>query len=156
MKSVSSGVREASATIASDTGAIGRAISSAPAKKSPPRVLVVDDEALIRWSVGESLAVLGVHVEEAADAATALRRVRTSPTPFAVVILDLRLADMADLSLLKALHQLLPAARLVLMTAFATPEIAAEATQLGATVLNKPFELDDLSRIVVSATQGPN
>jgi two-component system, NtrC family, response regulator AtoC len=156
MKSVASGGCEVSSPIASEPDTIGRGISSDCAKKSPARVLVVDDEPLIRWSIAESLAAFGLHVEEAMDAATALRCVRTASTPFVVVVLDLRLADMADLSLLVALRELLPAARLVLMTAFATPEITTEATELGAIVLNKPFELDDLNRIVLTATQGPN
>jgi CheY-like chemotaxis protein len=154
MNSVATDLCEPSSLVASKTCATGRAISSGPAKKSPPRVLVVDDEPLIRWSVGESLSVLGMSVEEAADAASALRCVRASLIPFDAVVLDLRLADMTDLSLLMALRQLLPCAGLVLMTAFATPEITAEATELGVVVLNKPFELDDLNRIVLSATLG--
>ena len=68
--------------------------------------------------------------------------------PFDVVVLDLRLPDMDDLSLLATLRQLLPGRALVLMTAFGTPEIIADARALGAAVLNKPFELDDLKRLV--------
>lgn len=116
------------------------------------RILVVDDEALIRWSVAESLSDLGYAVEQAADASGALRAVTTAATPFDVIVLDLRLPDMNDLSLLATLRQLLPAATLILMTAFGTSEIALQAAWLGATVINKPFELDDLSRLV-SATE---
>ena len=62
---------------------------------------------------------------------------------------DLRLPDMRDLSLLATLRQLLPSAKLILMTAFGTPEIAQQAALLGATVINKPFELNELDRLVV-------
>jgi two-component system response regulator AtoC len=124
---------------------------SPDAEKFPPRVLVVDDEALIRWSVGQSLADLGFDVTDAPDAATALKIVTTSPLPFRIVVLDLRLPDMHDLSLLGTLRQLLPAARLILMTAFGTPEVVAQARSLGATVLLKPFELEALNRLVVNA-----
>jgi DNA-binding NtrC family response regulator len=120
-------------------------------EKFPEQVLVVDDEPLIRWSVSQSLADLGFDVSEAADAVTALKMVTTSPLPFGVVVLDLRLPDMHDLSLLGTLRQLLPHARLVLMTAFGTPEVIAEARALGATVLSKPFELEELTRLVVDA-----
>src|SRR5687767_11804106 len=48
-------------------------ISGPVARKIPRRVLVVDDEPLIRWSVTETLAGLGLDVEQAADAASALR-----------------------------------------------------------------------------------
>jgi DNA-binding NtrC family response regulator len=117
-------------------------------EKFPTQVLVVDDEPLIRWSVSQSLADAGFDVSEAADAATALKMVTTSPLPFRIVVLDLRLPDMNDLSLLGTLRQLLPKARLILMTAFGTPDVIAEARALGATVLAKPFELDELNQIV--------
>lgn len=114
----------------------------------PRHVLVVDDEPLIRWSVCETLSDLGFDVQQAPDAGTALRTVTTTGRPFDVVVLDLRLPDMNDLSLLRALRQLLPGAALVLMTAFGTAEIIKDAQALGATVLNKPFELDELRRLV--------
>lgn len=126
---------------------------TADAEKSPRRVLVVDDEPLIRWSVAESLADLGMDVEQAGDAASALRAVTASRRPFDVVVMDLRLPDMRDLSLLATLRQLLPAAQLILMTAFWTPDIATEAALLDASVLNKPFELFDLTRLVVSGQE---
>lgn len=118
------------------------------AKNTPRHVLVIDDEPLIRWSVAESLADLGFDVEQAADAASGLRAVTTSATPFDVLIVDLRLPDMDDLSLVGTLRQLAPRATLVVMTAFGTPEIVAQAEDLGATVLNKPFELDELKDLV--------
>lgn len=124
-------------------------------EKSPPNVLVVDDEPLIRWSVTESLIGLGFAVEDAPDAATALKMVTTSPLPFQVVVLDLRLPDMNDLSLLSTLRQLLPQAHLVLMTAFGTPEVLTEAGELGADVLLKPFELGELNRLILARQAGP-
>jgi DNA-binding NtrC family response regulator len=111
-------------------------------------ILVVDDEPLIRWSVAESLTDLGFDVEQAADAAGALRNVTTAATPFDVVVLDLRLPDMQDLSLLGTLRQLLPAARLIVMTAFASLEIVAAAAAMDVAVISKPFEVDDLQRLI--------
>lgn len=119
------------------------------AKKSPRHVLVVDDEPLIRWSVAETLSDLGYDVEQAGDASSALRLVTTSAAPFNVVVLDLRLPDMDDLSLLHTIRQLLPKAMLILMTAFGTPEIVSDAHTMGASVLNKPFELDQLTELVL-------
>ena len=119
-------------------------ISSA-AGKIPRRALVVDDEPLIRWSVSETLANLELHVEQAADAASALRAIVGSVDPFDVIVLDLRLPDMKDLSLLATIRQLMPAASIVLMTAFGTDDVVERAVALGAcSVLNKPFELGKL------------
>jgi DNA-binding NtrC family response regulator len=122
------------------------------AKNSPRHVLVVDDEPLIRWSVAESLSDLGFDVEQAPDAESALRMVTTTSVPYDVVVLDLRLPDMKDLSLLGTLRQLLPAAALILMTAFGTPDLFADAAAMGAAVINKPFELDELMRLVNERT----
>jgi CheY-like chemotaxis protein len=120
-------------------------ISAPVARKNPRRVLVVDDEPLIRWSVTETLAGFGLDVEQACDAVSALRLVTAGHVPFDVILLDLRLPDMRDLSLLGTLRQLQPAASIILVTAFGTDDVVERAIGLGAeSVLNKPFELGAL------------
>jgi DNA-binding NtrC family response regulator len=123
-------------------------------EKSPRRVLVVDDEPLIRWSISESLSDLGMDVQQAGDAISALRAITIARLPFDVIVLDLRLPDMSDLSLLRTVRQLLPRARLILMTAFDTSEVAAEAARLDACVLSKPFALHDMNGAVLGRRQG--
>lgn len=128
-------------------------ISGAAAGKIPRHVLVVDDEPLIRWSVAETLGGLGLDVDEACDAAAALRLVTAPNAVFDVIVMDLRLPDMKDLSLLATIRQLLPDASIVLMTAFGTDEIVERAIGLGAcSVLNKPFELGKLIDAVYGVT----
>lgn len=123
-------------------------------KKPPLHVLVVDDEPLIRWSVTETLADLGLDVEQADCAASALQALTSTVLPFDVIVLDLRLPDMRDLSLLATIRQLVPETPVVLMTAFGTPEILADAYHLGVRgVLTKPFELEDLSRLVMEVAK---
>ena len=119
--------------------------SKASSERIPQRVLVVDDEPLIRWSVAETLAAVGMDVQQAGDAATALRLMTTDPAPFDVIVLDLRLPDMHDLSLLATMRQLQPGCAIVLMTAFGTDCVIERAIGLGVeTVLAKPFELGKL------------
>lgn len=116
------------------------------------RVLVVDDEALIRWSMTETLTGLGMTVDQAVDAASTLSAIDAAGWRFDVIVLDLRLPDMNDLTLLAAIRRRVPHAAVVLMTAFGTPEIVTAAYDLGVVnVLNKPFELDELSRVVKAA-----
>jgi DNA-binding NtrC family response regulator len=127
-------------------------ISGPVARKLPCRALVVDDEPLIRWSVAETLGGLGLDVEQAADAASALRAITVPGTVYDVVVLDLRLPDMNDLSLLGTIRQLQPDATVVLMTAFGTDDIVERAIAMGAvSVLNKPFELGKLIDAVYGA-----
>ena len=118
------------------------------AEKPARGALVVDDEPLIRWSVSEALSDLGFDVDQAGDAASALHSVAGASEPFAVVVVDLRLPDMNDLGLVITLRRLVPTASIILMTAFGTPEVIAAAQALGATVINKPFEIDELKRLV--------
>ena len=131
--------------------------SSRPAAELAARTaLVVDDEPLIRWSVSETLADLGLEVEQAVDGASAIRAITGAETAFDVVVLDLRLPDVSDLSLLRHIRAVLPASRVVLMTAFGTAEIVAAAHGLGViAVLNKPFALEDLGRLLVPAGGTP-
>ena len=122
------------------------------AKKAPARVLVVDDEPLIRWSVSETLGRLGLIVEQAADAASSLKALTSDPRGFDVIVLDLRLPDMNDLSLLATIRRMQPAASVILMTAFGTDDVIERAIALGATaVLDKPFELAQLIDAVYGA-----
>jgi DNA-binding NtrC family response regulator len=123
-------------------------------KKSPPCVLVVDDEPLVRWSIAEMLGAAGYDILEAGDAEGALQTLLQRSRRPDAVLLDLRLPDCHDLWLLRALRGLAPRATLVLMTAFGTPEIAAQARNMGAdAVLNKPFDLETLDPLLASAAR---
>jgi two-component system, NtrC family, nitrogen regulation response regulator GlnG len=116
------------------------------------RVLIVDDEPLIRWALAETLGEQGCEVAEAGDAHGALQAVCDSGAPFDVVVLDFRLPDSRDLALLSHLRSLLPAAKIILMTAFGTPEITEGALNRGAyQVVSKPFEVAALAALVSRA-----
>lgn len=111
------------------------------------RVLIVDDEALIRWSVAQVLGDRGFDVQQAATGATALEAAVAAP--FDVVLLDFRLPDSNDLSLLARLRQQMPGTPVILMTAFSTPDLIQGALDLGAVrVVSKPFELAEVASLV--------
>ena len=116
------------------------------------KVLVVDDEPLIRWAVTEMLGDLGYRVVQAGDARGAMSAISES-APFEIVLLDVRLPDSDDLLLLARLRALIPDARIILMTAHNTRDMTERALDLGAfTVVDKPFELTDLAAIVSQAS----
>jgi DNA-binding response OmpR family regulator len=123
------------------------------ARKSPPlHVLVVDDEPLIRWSVAETLGARGYQVIEAGSGEAAISAIVSAPGATDVVLLDLRLPDFGDLSLLAVLRRLAPTVPIIMMTAFATPELVERARQMGAfTVVNKPFEMNELVPLIRAA-----
>jgi DNA-binding NtrC family response regulator len=121
-------------------------------KKSATRVLVVDDEPLVRWSIAETLAAHGRDIVEASDANSAFAAILDSAHEPDAVLLDLKLPDSDDLSLLASVRRVLPGVPVILMTAFGTPEVLEDARRLGVfTVLDKPFDLDELDNLVERA-----
>jgi DNA-binding NtrC family response regulator len=123
-------------------------------KKSAPSILVVDDEALIRWSLAESLGERGYAVTQAGDARMAVAAIESAEEPFDVVLLDYRLPDSGDLRLLETVRYLAPTSQVIMITAHNSPELAQGATALGAyRVISKPFEVESLADLVSQARQ---
>jgi DNA-binding NtrC family response regulator len=121
-------------------------------KNSPPSVLIVDDEALIRWTLTEMLGDRGYLVTEAENGRGALAAIAEAAEPFDVVLLDFRLPDSADLRLLARIRGLAPDARIIMMSAHSNPELIQGAEALGAyRVVSKPFEIESMAALVKQA-----
>jgi len=116
-------------------------------------VLVVDDEPLIRWAVREILEDAGYGVLEAGSAREAMSRIADAARcPLAVALLDLRLPDSDDLSLLRRVRGEAPGCRVIIMTAHGTPEILRDAMTQGAFgTISKPFDLTSILGLVRAA-----
>ena len=113
------------------------------------RVLVVDGEALIRWSLAEGLSAAGYEVHEAGDGSETLAYFQADAAPFDLVLLDLELPDADGVSLLKRIRQICPGCRVILMTAFGAPDTLQEAQKAGVhTVAPKPFQLERMVEMV--------
>ena len=116
------------------------------------RILVVEDEPLIRWSIAETLTQQGHTVAEAADAASAVKALEEAEDGIDVVLLDYRLPDSNDLGLLASVRRLQPRSAVVMMTAYGTPEVTEGALALGAyRVVGKPFDMRALESLVLEA-----
>jgi DNA-binding NtrC family response regulator len=121
---------------------------------NPQHVLVVDDEPLMCWSLAEMLTQLGDIVTQARTGAAAVRALREAREPIDVALLDYKLPDVDDLSLLQTVRRLSPTTRVVMMSAHFTPEAAREALALGAArVVNKPIDILDVPSLVHGAAQ---
>ncbi|RMG91142.1 MAG: sigma-54-dependent Fis family transcriptional regulator [Candidatus Dadabacteria bacterium] len=111
------------------------------------RILIVDDEALIRKSLGQMLGHKGYDVVTAASAAEA-RKV-FAPGEFALALLDLRLPDASGIDLLREFKGAQPDLLVIMMTAYGSVETAVEAMRLGAyDYVNKPFKSREIEVIV--------
>jgi len=107
------------------------------------RILVIDDEKLIRWTLRERLERAGYSVVEAEHGAAAFEAMRQED--FDLLLLDFKLPDTDGLEILKVAKERKPAPAVILMTAFASVQNAVEAMRLGAyDYVKKPFNLDEL------------
>jgi|SRR5579871_268830 len=131
----------------------GRFPSVTAQKSASLKILVVEDDALMRWSIAQMLGDAGHTIVEAPNGATAIRAVTNTLAPFDVVLLDYRPSDSDDLTLLTTIRKRSPTSAVVLMTAFGTPELVNRARDLGACrVLNKPFDLHDIGNLVLAVS----
>ena len=114
------------------------------------RIVVCDDEMLIRMWLVEHLSDADYRVEDVADGAALEAALRTEPAD--LVLLDLRLPDVSGLDLLprvKAIDPLLP---VIMMTAYGEVETAVAAVRAGAHhFLEKPIALPELLLLIEQA-----
>ena len=116
---------------------------------SPQRILIIEDDADVRETLGDALRGAGLAVDLAVDGIDGLERLRAGPAP-SLILLDLRMPRLCGAEFLRALradeaHAHLP---VITMTAGSDPAggdgVAAH--------LHKPFDLHDLLQIVLSVT----
>ena len=113
-------------------------------------ILIVDDEFLIRWSLRSRLQADGWRVLEAATAGEA-RRLFT-PDAVDVVLLDVLLPDGNGFELLAEFTALGARAKVVLITAHGTDDMATRALDKGAfAFVHKPFQLHEIAALAARA-----
>lgn len=117
------------------------------------RILVVDDERLIHWTLRTALTERGHDVTVAESAAEALRAVGQNPQQYHVVVLDYRLPDRQDLSLLDDVRRLSPSSAVFMMTAFGDNAMRTGAVERGArSVVDKPFQVKNFVALIESVS----
>jgi two-component system response regulator AtoC len=108
------------------------------------RILVVDDEEIVRLSLSGWLEQDGYSVATAADGAAAIEMLKSEP--WAVLLVDLKMPGIDGLQVLEEAAKLRPDASFIIMTAYATVDTAVQAMKMGAyDYLVKPFQPEELS-----------
>ncbi|MBL0125684.1 MAG: response regulator [Betaproteobacteria bacterium] len=113
------------------------------------KILIVDDEEIVRLSHLRVLSGAHSNVEAVTNGNDALRRMEQQP--FDVVLLDVRMPGMDGMAVLKTIKQKWPDSEVIIITGYPAVDAAKEAVTLGAyDYLAKPVGPDD----VINAANG--
>ncbi len=124
-------------------------MSDAPATQ--PTILVIDDDAEIRYSLTRVLSTSKCHVIEAASGELGVALVKKGPHPD-LIFLDVRMSGMGGIEALQHIRSVNPRQLVVLMTAFGTAQTAIEAMKYGAfDYVMKPFDPQKVIALVNNA-----
>src|SRR5256885_2042419 len=108
-----------------------------------PRVLIVDDQRIMRTTSGFVRRQAGYAVAEAERGEAALARLLAEP--FEVVLTDLKMAPLDGIAVLRGALEIAPATQVIVMTGYGTVESAVAAMQQGAhDYVSKPFKQEEL------------
>ena len=122
-----------------------------------PRMLIVDDEESIRFSMSEYFSLHGYKVDTARDIEEAEKFI--DATDYAVVIVDLRLGitrNADGLQIIKLLQGRSPRPRSIVLTAYGSAEMEDEARRCGADAfLRKPKPLSQVAQVVQGLIESP-
>jgi CheY-like chemotaxis protein len=121
--------------------------------KMTTTILIIEDEPIVGDALKTVLCDFGYEVVVATTGCEGLER--ASIQKFDFTITDFRLPDMTGLEVLSKIREKDPCSRILLITAFSTPEIIAESKKLGAIdVLDKPFFPSDVLGLLGAPLQG--
>jgi len=122
----------------------------------PKRVLIVDDEENIREMTRLALEAVGYEVDEAGSGLEAFAVIGADES-WDAVLLDQKMPGMVGTEVLRRLKVMLPTAPVIMMTAYASVDLAVEAMKLGATdFVRKPMTPEILRNALKAAlAKGP-
>lgn len=116
------------------------------------RILIVDDEAVVRDSLSDWFRDEGYEVDTAESAKVALEKL--AHAMWDIFLLDIRMPGIDGLELQRKLKEAQPDATVIIMTAYASVESAVEAMKQGAyDYIIKPFNPDDLEQTIRKAVE---
>ena len=112
----------------------------------PGRILVVEDEELLRLAVSKGLAKRGFSVMQSGDGTTAINLIRAHASEFDVVLLDVTLPGMSSREILEEVRHTRPELKLVFTSAYGRETVEASLEGRVERFIQKPFQLAELVR----------
>ncbi|MFH1865352.1 MAG: response regulator, partial [Candidatus Eisenbacteria bacterium] len=121
-------------------------------EKTPVRLLIVDDEEIMRQFLNEVLKDEGYDIDLAASGKEALKRMNDSE--YDIVLTDIVMPELDGLGVVAATKDLSYNPSVIVMTGYASMETAVESMKLGAAdYITKPFNIDQIRIIVKNAVE---
>jgi two-component system phosphate regulon sensor histidine kinase PhoR len=114
------------------------------------KILVIDDEAIVRTSCERALDTEGYEIKMASSGREGLNFLENEP--FGLVLLDLKMPDIDGIEVLNEINKKWPDTKVIMITGYSTVETAVQALRLGAyNFIEKPFTPDTLITSVKEA-----
>jgi len=135
--------------------AMEETVPEAPDKQEPSgeerlRVMIIDDEPIVGKRLSPTLTKHGFEVESYVDPNEALARLEDQE--FDIIVTDLRMEDVDGIQVLEHVMSSCPNSRVILITGYATVEVAREALVKGAfDFIAKPFKPKELRAVINKA-----
>ena len=115
-------------------------------------ILILDDEPIVGKRLGPAISRMGCETESFTDPKAALARLEEHA--FNIVVTDIRMDDIDGISVLEHVLRRAPDTKVIMITGYATMEVAREALAKGAfDFLAKPFKPGQLREIIARAAQ---
>jgi len=116
------------------------------------RVLIVEDERLIRWSLRQKLSARGYQVTDVENGKAAFEAINAGV--YDLILLDYKLPDTTGLDILRKVRETDGDVVVIMMTAYSSIESAVDAIKLGAyDYITKPFDMDHVLRTADKALE---
>jgi DNA-binding NtrC family response regulator len=116
------------------------------------RIMVVDDESIVGRRLKPALEKSGYQVEVFEDGKSAIDRIALEP--FDIVVTDVRMDEIDGMQVLQQVLTSSPRTKVIIITGYATVELAREALIKGAfDFIAKPFKPDDLRNVIEKAAR---
>jgi two-component system, NtrC family, response regulator HydG len=128
------------------------AVDSPPSVQTKGRILIVDDELVVRDSLRKWFTTEGYRTDASAGAREALETIQHQE--FDIALIDIKMPGMDGMELQARLKEADPELAVIIMTGYASVETAVQALKRGAyDYITKPVDPDELSHLVANALE---
>src|SRR5579863_8409098 len=131
---------------------VSSVIEATSATKTKGKILIVDDELVVRDSLGKWFTSEGYAARPVGGAREALETIQQ--TDFDIALIDIKMPGMDGMELQSRLREADPDLTVIIMTGYSSVETAVQALKHGAyDYITKPIDPDELSHLVANAME---